>query len=457
MALKKSSMDLTQGNIPHLIAIFALPLLLSQLFQNLYNSVDSIIVGRFVGTTALAAVSSCGDISILLVGFFNGLAAGSGVLFSRYFGAKNEELLHKSIHTAVAFCVILGLIMMTLGIVLTPALLRLVNCPDDVYIQAESYLRVYFVGMLFLSLYNVGAGVLRAVGDSRSPFIYLVISSIINVLLNLFFVVVLHLDVLGVAIATVISQLCSVAMVLRRLICTQDVYRLVLKDLRIDKKILGEVIDLGLPSAIQSAIVSSSNLFVQRYVNSFGSAAMAGIGAAKKVDKFLMMISQSLNWSTTTFVSQNLGAGKRGRAFSCIRTCLLGGAAILIVIGIPVFIFAPTIIELFTTDAAAIIFGVGMVRVMAPFYSVHLINNVLSGATRGFGRSRAVMFFSIAGMVVMRQIFLAITMSIDHNVQFVYYGYPFGWTCSAILVIIYYFIVIRKDKSKDTIAAQAAK
>ncbi|MBO4378277.1 MAG: MATE family efflux transporter [Clostridia bacterium] len=455
MALKKSSMDLTQGSIPRLIAIFALPLLLSQLFQNLYNSVDSIIVGRFVGTTALAAVSSCGDISILLVGFFNGLAAGSGVLFSRYFGAKNEELLHKSIHTAVTFCVILGLIMMTVGIILTPALLRLVKCPDDVYVQAESYLRVYFIGMLFLSLYNVGAGVLRAVGDSRSPFIYLVISSVINVVLNLFFVVVLHLDVLGVAIATVISQLCSVALVLRRLLGTQDVYRLVLKDLKIDRKILVEVIDLGLPSAIQSAIISSSNLFVQRYVNSFGSAAMAGIGAAKKVDKFLMMISQSLNWSTTTFVSQNLGAGKRDRAFSCIRTCLIGGATILIMIGIPVFIFAPEIIELFSTDAAAIVFGVGMVRVMAPFYSVHLVNNVLSGAVRGFGRSRVVMYFSIAGMVVMRQIFLAITMSIDHNVQYVYYGYPFGWTCSAILVVIYYFIVIRKGK--DTASVQAAE
>ena len=455
MALKKSSMDLTQGSIPRLIAIFALPLLLSQLFQNLYNSVDSIIVGRFVGTTALAAVSSCGDISILLVGFFNGLAAGSGVLFSRYFGAKNEELLHKSIHTAVTFCVILGLIMMTVGIILTPALLRLVKCPDDVYVQAESYLRVYFIGMLFLSLYNVGAGVLRAVGDSRSPFIYLVISSVINVVLNLFFVVVLHLDVLGVAIATVISQLCSVALVLRRLLGTQDVYRLVLKDLKIDRKILVEVIDLGLPSAIQSAIISSSNLFVQRYVNSFGSAAMAGIGAAKKVDKFLMMISQSLNWSTTTFVSQNLGAGKRDRAFSCIRTCLIGGATILIMIGIPVFIFAPEIIELFSTDAAAIVFGVGMVRVMAPFYSVHLVNNVLSGAVRGFGRSRVVMYFSIAGMVVMRQIFLAITMSIDHNVQYVYYGYPFGWTCSAILVVIYYFIVIRKGK--DTVSVQAAE
>ena len=273
----------------------------------------------------------------------------------------------------------------------------------------------------------------------------------------LFFVVVLHLDVLGVAIATVISQLVSVALVLRRLIGTQDVYRLVLKDLRIDKKILVEVIDLGLPSAIQSAIISSSNLFVQRYVNSFGSAAMAGIGAAKKVDKFLMMISQSLNWSTTTFVSQNLGAGRRDRAFSCIRTCLIGGAAILIVIGIPVFIFAPEIIELFTTDAAAIVFGVGMVRVMAPFYSVHLVNNVLSGAVRGFGRSRAVMYFAIAGMVVMRQIFLAITMSIDHNVQFVYYGYPFGWTCSAILVVIYYFIVIRKNKVTDPAAVQTAE
>lgn len=449
--MKKTSMDLTQGGISRLIAVFALPLLLGQLFQNLYNSVDSIIVGQFVGTTALAAVTSCGDISMLLVGFFNGLSVGAGVLFSRAFGAKDHELLHKSIHTAVAFCLLLGVVMMTAGILLTPALLKLVDCPPDVYAQASAYLRIYFVGVLFTSLYNVGSGVLRAVGDSRSPFIYLVVSSLTNIVLDLLFVVLLRLDVQGVAIATVISQLCSVTLVYRRLMRAQDVYRLSPRDLRMDKKILLQVIDLGLPTAIQSAIISSSNLFVQRYVNGFGSSAMAGIGAGKKIDKFLMMISQSLGWTVTTFVSQNLGAQNRERAYAGIRTCLIMGAAAMTALGVPIYLFAPSVVRLFTSDQSAISFGVNMVRIMSPFYIANMINTVVSGAVRGFGRSRAVMVFSLTGMVALRQIFLAISMHINHTVTNVYYGYPVGWIGAAVLVVGYYFIVIKKKNAQFAI------
>lgn len=437
-------MDLTQGGIFPLIAKFALPLLLGQLFQNLYNSVDSIVVGQFVGTTALAAVTSCGDISMLLVGFFNGLSVGAGVLFSRYFGAKDGEQLSKSIHTAVAFCLLLGLAMTAAGIALTPALLKLVDCPSDVYAQACSYLRIYFIGVLFTSLYNVGSGVLRAVGDSRSPFIYLVTSSVINILLDLLFVAVLRMDVEGVAYATIISQLCSVTLVYRRLMGAQDVYRLEVKKLRMDKRLLGEVIHLGLPSALQSAVISSSNLFVQRYVNAFGSSAMAGIGAGKKIDRFLLMICQSLGWTATTFVSQNLGARKRERVFASIRMCLLIGIVALLLMGVPVYAFAPQVVRLFSKDASAISFGVDMIKVMTPFYVASLFYNVFSGAVRGFGKSVMVSIFSILGIVVVRQIFLAITMGISHNVFNIYYAYPVGWTATALLVTGYYLLVLRK-------------
>ncbi|MBQ5814328.1 MAG: MATE family efflux transporter, partial [Clostridia bacterium] len=279
MKMKKSSTDLTEGNILKLIIVFAMPILAGQVFQSLYNSVDSIVVGRFVGTTALAAVSTSADISRLLVGFFTGLSTGCGVLLARYFGARNYERLHDAIHTCLAFSIMLGLAMALVGIVATPWLLRLVDCPDDVYIEAAAYLRIYLAGIFFTSLYNVGSGVLRAVGDSKSPFVYLVISSFMNILLDIVFVVYFNMGVSGVAYATVISQVTSVSLVFRRLTHTNDVYKVTLAQLKVDRELLKEVIDIGLPSAIQTSLVSVSNLFVQRYINAFGSSAMAGIGA----------------------------------------------------------------------------------------------------------------------------------------------------------------------------------
>lgn len=439
-------MDLTRGSIVKLIITFSLPLLLGHIFQNLYNSADSIIVGRLLGTTALAAVASCSDISFLLVGFFNGLSIGAGVLFSRHFGAKNYKELHDSIHTAVLFCLIMGVVMTSLGIAATPLLLRAVGCPDDVYAQASVYMRIYFVGVMFTSLYNVGSGILRAVGDSRTPFRYLVISSVTNVVLDVIFIAIFRMDVEGAALATVVSQLLSVTMVFRRLMNTQDVYRLELRELRLNKRILLEVIDLGLPTALQSSLISFSNLFVQRYVNYFGSSAMAGIGAAKKIDKFVGIISQSLGFCATTFVSQNLGANQRGRAFRGIRTCLIIGAVSVAATGIPIYYFAPFFIQFFTVDAAAMAYGVAMVHTMMPLYYFQTLNQVFSGSVRGFGRSRAVMILSLIGMVVMRQIFLAISMSVERNVVNVYYGYPLGWAFSALFVMIYYFAALRKEK-----------
>ena len=442
MKMKKSSTDLTEGNILKLIIVFAMPILAGQVFQSLYNSVDSIVVGRFVGTTALAAVSTSADISRLLVGFFTGLSTGCGVLLARYFGAKNYERLHDAIHTSLAFSIMLGLAMAIVGIVATPWLLRLVDCPADVYAEAAVYLRIYLAGIFFTSLYNVGSGVLRAVGDSKSPFVYLVISSFMNIVLDLLFVVYLKMGVSGVAYATVISQVTSVGLVFRRLTRTNDVYKVTLSQLKVDKELLKEVIDIGLPSAIQTSLVSVSNLFVQRYINAFGSSAMAGIGAAKKIDRYVGLLAQSIGLSLTTFVSQNVGARKLDRAFDSIKYCIALNFALIAAIGTPIYFFADKVVNIFITDPEAVSYGVGMISVMIPMYFLQSLNVLFSGATRGFGKARNVMLLSLSGMVVARQIFLAVSMSINYDVTNVYVGYPVGWGCSALAVFTYFYFKI---------------
>lgn len=442
--MRKTSMNLTQGNILKLILTFAVPIFIGQIFQNLYNSVDAIVVGNAVGTTALAAVSSSADISHLLIGFFTGLSTGSGVLFSRYFGAKNYDKLHEAIHTALLFAVILGLIMTFIGIAITPALLRLVDCPEDVFAQASQYLRIYLIGVLFTAVYNVAAGVLRAVGDSRSPFYYLIISSVVNVTVDLFLVLVLKMGVAGTALATVISQLVSVVLVFRRMLRTDDVYRLVWKDLKLKKDLLLEILDLGLPAAIQASLTSISNLFVLRYINGFGSAAMAGIGAAKKIDRFAGMVAQSLGLATSTFVGQNYGAKKIARAYKGIRVCLAASFVYVAVVGIVIYSNASLFVRIFTSNEDAIYYGVAMITTMMPFYYAQSLNQIFSNAVRGFGKSRVVMMLSLIGMIGCRQLYLAISMSISHSVINIYIGYPLGWFISAVAVMLYFFLVIRK-------------
>lgn len=438
----KRSHNLTEGSIAKQIILFALPILLGQVFQNLYNSVDSIVVGNFVGKTALAAVTSSADISRLLVGFFVGLSAGSGVLFARYFGAKDEENLHKAIHTAITFAVALGVIMAAAGIVFTPLLLKLVDCPADVYDESMTYLRIYFVGVLFTSMYNVASGVLRAVGDSRSPFYYLVAASCTNIVLDLVFVRGMGMGVAGVAIATIISQLLSVSLSVRQMLVTSDVYKLVPKDLKVDGAVLKEVLILGLPAAIQSCLISLSNLFVQRYINQFGSAAMAGTGAAKKIDNYAGMIAMSLGQAVPTFVSQNVGAKKPERAFKGLFVTLLLCFGAISVMGSVIYFNSGFCIRLFTKDPESMAYGVAMMKVMLPFYSLQCLHQVFSNGVRGFGKSMVAMVTSVCGLIVCRQIFLVITMGMNPVIENVFWGYPVGWGCSAIMGFAYFVFAI---------------
>ena len=439
---KTKTTDFTTGSIiPHLI-VFSLPILIGQVFQSLYNSVDSIVVGRYVGTTALAAVSASGDVAFMLVGFFTGLSSGAGVLFSRYFGAKDHKNLHDSIHTAMAFSVIFGALIAALGMLLTPFLLKVVACPDDVYAEATSYLRIYFIGAVFTSIYNVGSGVLRAVGDSRDPLIFLIISSLANIVLDLLFVLCFGMGVEGVAIATVIAQILSVVMVMKTMMRTDEVFKLRLSDLRINKKLLGEILNLGLPAGIQTCLISVSNLFVQRYINLLGSAAMAGMGAAKKVDKFVGLIANSVALGTTSVISQNVGAKQTARAFKAIRGSILVCMIAIAALGIPTYHFAEKVLTLFTDDPAALAYGISMIHVMMPMYYLQMCNNIFANAVRGFGKSRAVMVLSLLGMVGVRQIFLNTAMAVNPCAEMVYWAYPVGWGAASLFVFIYFLFAI---------------
>ena len=447
--MKASAKNLTEGSITKQLLLFLLPIFVGQLFQNLYNSVDSIVVGQAVGTTALAAVSASSDISMMLIGFFTGLATGAGVLFSRFFGAGDQKNLHDSIHTAIAFSLLIGFSVAALGVIFSPFLLHVVKCPDDVYDEALAYLRVYLVGILFTSIYNVGAGVLRAVGDSRTPFIYLVISSVCNIILDVALVVLLPLGVLGAALATVVSQLISVILVFQKMLRTEDVYKLTIRELKMDKALLKEIMRLGLPSAVQSSLVGLSNLFIQRYINSFGAAAMAGLGAGKKIDRFVATVAQCLGLAVSTFVSQNVGAKRMDRAFRGIRVATLVSVIYVVAVGGLVALFAMPLMRIFTSDEEAVVYGANMIWTMMPFYFFMAFNQIFSNAVRGFGKSMVVMLCSVLGMIGCRQLFLAIALHFNYSIFILYIGFPVGWFCAAASVMLYYFFAIRRKYPEE--------
>lgn len=436
--------DLTEGNILKNIILFALPLVAGQIFQNLYHSVDSIVVGRCVGTSALAAVTPCSDISQLLVGFFTGLSVGSGVAFSRYFGSRDHDRFHRAVHTALTFSAIMGGVMVAAGILASPLLLRVVDCPGDIFPEALVYLRIYLVGVLFTAVYNIQAGILRSVGDSRTPFAILVISSFLNIVLDLLFVAVLPMGVAGVAAATILAQFVSVLLVTIRMLRTADIYKLAPRELGIDRAILWEILRQGIPAAFQSCLITFSNLFVQRYINSFGAYAMAGTGVGKKVDDYVGMITVALAHSTTTYVSQCAGAGKYGRAYRGIRYVICLDIAVVVTLAVPIFLFAREITTLFTDDPNVQYYAVMMIRTFMPAYVLQAFHQIFSNAVRGFGRSAAAMVTTMTGLIICRQLYLAVAMSLSHHIRLVFLSWPVGWIFSALLAFSYYWGAIRR-------------
>lgn len=452
---KRKSLDLTEGNIIPRLMVFAAPILIGQIFQTLYNSVDSIVIGNFVSddpvvcTNALAAVTASSSIANFLVGFFVGMSSGASVLFSKNFGAKDYKALDDSIHTTLLFSVIFGILVAILGVIFTPALLRMVSCPEEVFSDAETYLRIYLLGALFLAMYNVAAGVLRSIGDSQAPFYYLVLSSCMNIVLDILFVAVMKMGVAGVAIATVIAQGASVVLSILRMMKMDEAYCFRFHKLKIHGRLLKEVIRLGLPAGLQSSITGLSNMYLQRYMNTFSTAAISGIGSAMKIDQFAGMPCNALGLAMTTFISQNIGAGKPKRARQGNRIAAIAVLIMVAIVGIPVYFFADSLVGLFGKDPAMIGYGVGMLKVIMPVYLTMGMQMLFGGIIRGYGYSTMTMLFSLFGMVAVRQIFLAISLNIHHEVSYIYWGYPIGWTASLILMLGFYFLVVCKKYGND--------
>lgn len=426
------------GSISRSILTFFFPILIGTFFQQLYNTVDAIIVGQYAGKTALSSVGgSSGVIVNLVVGFFTGLSSGCTVQISQYFGAKNAQKLSDSIHTAYAFALAGGGIFGILGVLFTPALLSMMNTPAELMVQSTQYLRVYFAGLVFVFVYNMGASILRALGDSRRPLIYLIICTIINIVMDITLVKFFNLDVLGVAIATLISQAISALMVTECLMHRTCETQLEFKKIRFHKDIFIRMLKIGLPTGIQSSTYSISNMVIQSAVNLFGVDIVAGWTAEGKTDSIFWMINGSFGTAATTFVGQNFGAGNMDRVKKGTKTCLLMALGTAIVISLSLFFFGRYVLYLFTTESEVIRAATRMIQIIVPAYPIFVFIEIFSASLRARGDTLFTTIFNLTGIVLLRVIWIAI-FGHSGNIDLVILCYPASWLVTAIMISIYY-------------------
>lgn len=443
-ARKTTTRDMTTGNIAKQVLLFALPLMLGNVFQMLYNTVDSIVVGQFVSTEALAAVGSTTMIVNMLVFFFNGFSIGASVVIGIHFGAKNEAKLHRAVETTIAATFVMCVLFTVIGYFGVKPMLRFMSTPNDVFSDATVYLRIYFAGFSGLLIYNMGSAILRSVGDTTRPLYFLILTSVLNILLDLVFVLVFKMGIAGVAYATIISQFISAGLILWLLTVSRDVYRLTWNDLAIDGEIMKHIFTVGLPAGIQSVITAFSNVFVQSYINAFGSGCMAGWSCYNKLDQFIMLPMQSMAMASTTFVSQNMGAeqpkrAERGTYITTALTLLITGIII-----VALEIFARPSVQLFSQDPEVIRYGVLFIRANVWFLLFNCVNHVVAGALRGMGDSNGPMLIMILSFVALRQTYLFfMTRYIANTPLTVGIGYPVGWV-SCCLIEAAYFLARRK-------------
>ena len=455
---RRNDVNMTEGSIIRHLVVFAAPLLLGNIFQQLYNTVDTWVVGKYVSNEAFSAVGTVGPIINMLIGFFLGLSSGAGVVISQYYGAGKTEEVRKTVHTSIVMTLILGILFTGLGIALIPGMLALMNTPAEVIPESTAYLTIYFAGVLGLMLYNMGSGILRAVGDSTRPFYYLVVSAVINTVLDLVFVLRFDMGVAGVAWATIIAQAISAILTLITLMRSDSCIRLSWRALRLHFDMLGKIVRVGIPAALQMAVTSFSNVFVQSYINYFGADCMSGWTAYGKIDTLLMLPMQSLALASTTFVGQNLGIGKIDRAKRGVRIALALSLATAVILMIPVLLFAPSLVAFFNEKAAVIEYGTMFLRYISPFYVLCCFNQIYSGALRGAGNTRAPMIIMLASFVVFRQIYLfVLTHFITNTILPVSMGYPAGWLVCSLLTFLYYRRAdLAKSRIVDTEAVEEA-
>ena len=435
----RRDVDMTSGNVYGLLIRFAVPLLLGNLFQQLYNTVDTWVVGNYVGKEAFSAVGTVSPIINMLIGTFLGLSVGAGVVISQYYGARQEDKVSETVHTALVMTAILGVLFTFIGVLMTPPMLRLMKTPAEVFPEAQRYLTIYFSGIFGLLLYNMGAGILRAVGDSQRPFYFLVLSTTLNIGLDLLFVIVFHMGVAGVAYATSLAQGLSAVLVLLLLMRAKNCVRVSLRALKLHMDPLKKIVKVGVPAALQRAITSFSNVFVQSYINYFGADVMGGWTAYTKVDAFLFLPMLSVASGATTFVGQNLGVNNVERARKGVRAAMVIAMACNLIIMVPVIVFAPALVRFFNGTPEVITYGTLFLRMMSPFYVLTCVNQILAGSLRGAGDSKTPMFIMLGSSVLFRQIYLfVVTHFISNAIVPVAMSYPAGWLVCSIATVIYY-------------------
>lgn len=444
--------DITEGVIWKQILIFFFPILLGTFFQQLYNTTDAIVVGRFLGKQALSAVGgTTGTLINLLVGFFVGLSSGATVIISQYYGARKHDDLNVAVHTAIAMATIGGALFTVGGILIAPFALEAMGTPEDVIQYSLIYIRIYFGGMIPNMIYNIGSGILRAVGDSKRPLYFLIASCIINIVLDLLFVAVLGLGIYGVAIATVLSQCISAILVIYILMHTSEPYRVILRKVKIEKEKLAQIFKIGLPAGFQSSMYNIANIVIQSSINSFGTDTVAAWTAFSKIDGLFWMIMGAFGVSITTFVGQNYGAEKIERVKKGVRQTLVMCMGAAVTLSIILYFSGQYVYLLFTEDAAVVEKGMEILKFLVPTYFTFVFIEILSGALRGMGNSLVPMLLTSIGVCGLRVLWIIIAVPKRPEIKTVIFSYPLSWAVTSVLFIIYYMYFWNKRKHKSDI------
>lgn len=438
MAAINRSTDMTTGSIWKRMVSFAVPVFLGNLCQQLYNTVDSVIVGKFVGKQALAAVASSGNLIFMMTGFFMGLFIGAGIVIAQYFGARNYEKVRSAVHTDIAFALCCGVLLTLLGVFFTPTILTWMRTPADVLSTSILYFRLYFLGILATILYNAGMGILQAVGDSRSPLYYLVISSVVNVALDLLFVGAMDMGVAGAAVATVISQVVSAVLCIIKLTRSDGPYRLEIKRIGFDLPLLKKITSQGVPSGVQNSIIAIANVVVQSNINTFGSDAMAGCGSYSKVEGFVFLPITAFAMALTTFIGQNLGAGQFDRAKQGARIGILCSMAMAELIGVALFFLAPYAMRLFNDDPAVVAIGVRQSHIESLFFCFLAFAHGVSAVLRGAGRAQVPMYTMLGCWCILRVSYITLALKVWPDIATIFWAYPITWSVSCVVFLLYY-------------------
>ena len=433
-----SKHSLTEGSIWKAMVLFALPVFLGQVFQQLYNTFDAWCVGFFLGDNAMAAVTSSGNLIFLMVSFFNGLAMGAGVVIARHFGAENYDAVGRTAHTAVAFGLCTGTALTVAGISLTPTILRWMDTPADVLPESISYFRYYFCGAIFTVMYNIFVGIHHAIGDSKHPLYYLIVSTFVNIALDLLFVGAFRMGVGAAAFATTISQGVSAALCCIHLMRLNTPYHLQLRKIRFHKQSLFDIFHYGLPSAVQNSVISLANVFVQTNINGFGSAAMAGCGAYAKLEGFAFLPVMSFSQSLSTFTGQNLGAKQHDRVKKGVVFGILCSTVIAELIGVLSYVFAPQLIGFFADNQASVDFGIAHMRTICLFYCLLAFSHCIAGILRGAGKATVPMVTMLLCWCVIRVSYISIAVQFVPKLTTVSWAYPISWSLSSLIFLVYF-------------------